>query len=407
MAAAVLLLAAVATSCGDDDDAAVARDDAQDEGQPSDRAEAAAGEPIRIGIVSPGKTAASDLSIELAVAEATVDYLNQQRGGIAGRPIELRACESQGDPSKAADCSAQMVQDEVVAVVAGNTQNVETLVPQLRDAGIPVVFYGASGSIVEDDSTVFVLANSLAGLIDLPLDVAKEEDADKVMAVVPDVPAAVDIYENMAPPVFEEAGIEIDQVAIPLGTADMTPQMQQIADDDWGVVHVIGTDAFCISALNGLTAAGYEGRITMVSQCLSDATREAVGDTLEGILMSVPAPLDADLEDIQLYKDLMAEYGSDIDVSDAFGIALYTALAGLEAALDGASGDITPAVVIDTLRTMPEMPLPGSGGLDFRCNGKAVPSAPAICTRAALMAELDAEGYPADYLTVNDTPIED
>ena len=52
----------------------------------------------------------------------------------------------------------------------------------------------------------------------------------------------------------------------------MTSQMQQVVDSGAGVVHVIGNDAFCISAFNGLQAVGYDGEITTISQCITDTT---------------------------------------------------------------------------------------------------------------------------------------
>ena len=51
-----------------------------------------------------------------------------------------------------------------------------------------------------------------------------------------------------------------------------------------GVAHIIGNDSFCIAAINGLTAVGYDGAVTSISQCITDATREGVtGGALEGV----------------------------------------------------------------------------------------------------------------------------
>ena len=61
--------------------------------------------------------------------------------------------------------------------------------------------------------------------------------------------------------------------------------MQQVASNNPdGVVFVIGNDAFCIAAFNGLRTAGFKGVITTIPQCLTDATRTAVpGDFLKGM----------------------------------------------------------------------------------------------------------------------------
>ena len=75
---------------------------------------------------------------------------------------------------------------------------------------------------------------------------------------------------------------------VALGTADMTPQMQKVVNDNpKGVVHIVGNDGFCIAAFNGLRTAGFKGQVTAIPQCFSDATRTSVPkDFLEGIKIS-------------------------------------------------------------------------------------------------------------------------
>ena len=52
--------------------------------------------------------------------------------------------------------------------------------------------------------------------------------------------------------------------------------------------------------------------------------------------------------------------------------------------------------------------LPGTGGLKFRCNGKADPTGgAAICSRALFAATLDAAGKPSGFKKLNDDPIPD
>jgi branched-chain amino acid transport system substrate-binding protein len=39
---------------------------------------------------------------------------------------------------------------------------------------------------------------------------------------------------------------------------------------------VIGSDSFCIAALNGLHTVGFTGPVTAIAQCITDATRKSV-----------------------------------------------------------------------------------------------------------------------------------
>ena len=52
----------------------------------------AAGEPVKVGYFNDGTTAAVDHGDDTIVAEALVEYWNEYRGGIGGRPIELVYC---------------------------------------------------------------------------------------------------------------------------------------------------------------------------------------------------------------------------------------------------------------------------------------------------------------------------
>ncbi|WP_154676958.1 hypothetical protein [Parafrankia discariae] len=54
-------------------------------------------------------------------------------------------------------------------------------------------------------------------------------------------------------------------VAIPPDQADMTPQMIRIAAGGPTEVHIIGGDAFCISAFEGLRAANFDGPVSVVN----------------------------------------------------------------------------------------------------------------------------------------------
>ncbi len=407
--AALLLLAG---ACGGDDTNERENPSTGDAGTAAavlGPAAAATGEPVRVGLISDGRSPVSDTSIEGRVAEATVKYLNEHRSGIAGRPIRLIACESLADPGKSADCANRMIEENVVAVIAGSLAAPEGVWKPLHDAQVPVIFPVATGSaLLGDSDSTFVMTDLIFPYVTLPIQLAKDNRVSKVTMVVVDVPSAVSVSKVLAPPLFEQAGIDFDSVAIPPGTADMTPQMQRLASDDPGIVHIVGPDAFCISALNGLRAVGFTGHVSGISQCISDATRTAVpGDMLDGMAVAASVPVGADNPSTRLYDTVSSSYGSGIDTSRTSGMIMFLAVTGLQAALEGISGEITPATVTTTVRSMPEKDLPGATGLRFRCNGKAYPSTPAVCVRGGLLTILDDEGQPTAYRPIGTSPIED
>ncbi|MBL7500272.1 ABC transporter substrate-binding protein [Frankia sp. CNm7] len=368
----------------------------------------AKGDPVKIGVISDGKSPINDLTVELQVADATAKWLNDRRSGIGGRPIQLVKCEALADPAKTTDCANRMIEEDVAAVVVGLTAASENLWQPLHDAKVPVMLYaGNGGAMLRDSESTFILADPIFPRITLPIQLAKENGLKKVTAIIIDVPAALDIYKTVAPEQFRAAGIELKLVPVPPGTADMAPQMQTIGDDP-GLVYVLGNDSFCISALNGLRAIGFTGEVSGVSQCISDATREAVpGDVLDGMVIAATAPLGTDNPSSRLYKAVAQSYGTDIDTTLPGGISMFISLAGFQTAVEDIQGEITSASIAAAIKAMPEKELPGAGGLEFRCNGKASPTSPAICVRGGLVTTLDAKGQPKEYDVLGSSPIDD
>jgi branched-chain amino acid transport system substrate-binding protein len=408
----VLLLAV--TACGSDDDDASTTDDETTSGSeatdllgPED---AASGEPVRIGMVSDGATQAFDNTDELRTAEATAEYWNTHRGGVGGRPIEIVTCETGADPAGGTNCANQMVEEQVVAVALSQSAVADAVWEPLHAAGVPTLFFQTSAEdLLSDGETSFTMVNPLATLFGVPIAVAESEGTDKIAFVNIDVPQANASFESgAADAVLGNAGLEYELVKIPPGTADMTSQMQEVAESDAGVVQIIGNDAFCIAAIQGLNAVGYEGQITSISQCITDATREAVpGDQLEGISLTATMAVGAtDDPAYQLYQEVMDAYGEDVeDVENALAMGAYTTVASLAAALEGIADDITPEAAAEAIKSMDEADYPGADGLTFQCGGTAFRDQPAVCSNNSLRATLDAEGNPASYEPIDSSDI--
>jgi branched-chain amino acid transport system substrate-binding protein len=370
----------------------------------------AQGAPVKIGFVYNGVSGTIDQSIEKAVVDPTVKWLNEYAKGLAGHPIELDICVDSADPGKAGDCASQMIRDKVAAVVIGANAVVENVWTPLRAAGVPVFIYAsANPNIVADTASTFVMTNGRASNFALPVGAAKKARAKKVTAVVIDVPAATTFWKGPGPGLYQKEGLQLELVPVAPGTADMTPQMQRVASSNpKGVVFVLGNDAFCIAAFNGLRTADFKGTITTIPNCLTDATRTAVpADFLKGMQTASVAPWDNPKDPaIKQYNAVLDKYATEqIDRSIIRGLGPFIVLGGLNAATQNLKGEVTPASIIAATKAMPWSVLPGTGGLHFRCNGKADPDQPAVCSNNTLIATLDATGKAKSYTPVGDTQI--
>ena len=368
----------------------------------------AKGTPVTVGIISNGKTPTVDQSIETPVAEATAEWINEYKGGLGGRPIQVKICDDLGEAGKATDCANQMIQDKVAAVVVGQESQLEAIYNALKASGIPLYLYGASNpNVVADTTSTFVLTNGRGSLLTLPVGVAKKSKAKKVSIVAIDVPAATSFFKDPGPSLYREEGLELELIPIAAGTADMTPQMARLAQGNpKGTVFIIGNDAFCIAAMNGLRTANFQGNVTTIPQCLTDATRTSVpADFLDGIQIAATSPIQNPKDpSMKQYYAVLKKYGAnDVDKSSIGGAAMFMALGGFDAATASLKGDVTPASIIAATKGMDLSVLPGSGGLHFRCDGKADPTQPAVCSNGTNIATLDAQGNAKKYVQVGDT----
>jgi branched-chain amino acid transport system substrate-binding protein len=370
----------------------------------------ATGTPVKIGLITNGgQCNGCSNGDDEPVARATVEWLNAHMKGLAGHPITLDVCVDANDPGKTTDCANQMIRDNVAAVVVGASGVVGTTWNVLHNAKIPLITNSTTNTpMLDDTQSTFVLNDPGANTVAFPIGVAKQAGAKKVSVIVVDVPAATDIYKA-GKAQFTQAGLDVQIVPVALGTADMTPQAQQVVSNNPdGVVMIVGQDSFCIPAIQGLESLGFHGTIATISYCVTDAMRKAIpSNVVKGIQLSSIAPINDNSNPMmQQYAAVLDTYakGKNIDPNGSVGIGTYQAVAALSTGTAGLTGAVTPASVTTALKTMQNAKLLPSG-LYFRCNGNAVPSEPGACSAGVLAATLDSKGYPQTYTVINNNPV--
>ncbi|MCM3886292.1 ABC transporter substrate-binding protein [Frankia sp. R82] len=396
---ALVLLAAGCSSSGSDDTSSASGSStapAVSAASLLGPADQATGAPVKIGLVSDGKGPASDTSIELSVADATTKYLNEHKGGVAGRPIQLVKCETQNDPAKGTDCGNRMVEEKVAAVVVGQSAVADAVWQPVHAAKVPFFVYAANTAALLTESTSTFSLGDPTAQVRAAVDLAKSNGLKKVTAIVVDVPPALGSFKADGPKIASEAGVQLTLLPVPLGTADMTPQLQKLSGGD-SAAFVLGSEGFCIAAFNGLRTVGFTGPIGAIGICASDATRKAVTGGLKGMSIVGTVPIGADNPSTRLYDAVRTTYGKSIDPTSVTGLSMFMTLSGFQTAVAGLKGDVTPATVTSAIKSMPESELPGSGGQKFQCSGKILPNYPAVCLRGALTTKLDAKGNPTTY----------
>src|SRR5262249_24312981 len=150
----------------------------------------ATGTPVKIGLLTTGGNCQGCTSnYEEPAAKAAVAWINDYENGLAGHPMTLDVCVDDNDPGKGTDCANQMIRDGVAAVVMGSNGIAETEWKILHDAGIPLVNHSTTSTpLVQDPKSTFILYDSKAQTVTLPIAVAKSVGSKKISLIVVDFP---------------------------------------------------------------------------------------------------------------------------------------------------------------------------------------------------------------------------
>jgi len=363
----------------------------------------ASGTPLEIGYIYAGQSEAIDGQPELAIAQATVKYVNEHLGGVAGRPLKLVVCADGASPAGASGCANQMIAAKVPVVLSAAPGQPATVIKALEPAKIPYFLYAGLDQSVLLSPDGYVVTDPLASLA-VPIKLAKDTGVKKAAMVLIDLPAAVGPVKSIATPLFNKAGVSVSYTAIAPGTPDMTPQMQAALSNGAQQFSIIGDATFCISALGALKTLGFKGTIMINSQCLSPDVAKSVPGGIDGVKIATSESLDPKDPEVALYEAVAAKYAPGTPPHLSGNSGGYGAVMGFARAMQGfGAGDVSAATIAQTLTSMPPRRMPLLGKQTFRCD-RTTPLTPAVCSTGAVILTVDASGNAKNSVSFDATP---
>lgn len=133
------VIAAIAMAgCGSSDDTTTSGGSTTTGGASTSNAAAPKGSPVKLGVVyTSGSPIQNSVNVK-AADQAAVQALND-RGGLAGHPVELVTCDDKGDPNETTACGRKLVQEKVAGQAGGILINGAALNSVLAAAKIPQI----------------------------------------------------------------------------------------------------------------------------------------------------------------------------------------------------------------------------------------------------------------------------
>jgi len=364
------------------------------------------GAPLKVGYMTDGKTASIDNSTEVPAAQAAVKYINGYLGGVGGHPLSLDVCDDQQTPSGATDCGNQFVTDKDPVVLYNVSGQGGSLYKVLSGAGVALFAYASidQSTLQGKASNTFVVTNGLASAFAGPAAVAQQAGIKHAAEIVTDVPAAADPAKALDGIVYKNAGIAIDVLTIPVGQADLTPQITAELTKNPGQFHIIGDVSLCTAALKAIKASGFSGKVVLIPQCIDSTSASAIPGGYAGMIELTPSTNDPTDADNKIYIAAMKAFASGTDPF-ANGVTQggFAAVLGFARAMSGTTGDFSVAGIEATISSMSPQPMPFGGGITFQCNGQQVSITPPVCSTAVLQTTLEQSGQPTGGYTKVDT----
>ena len=365
----------------------------------------ATGEPIRIGFVNSEGGAFSVPELRVG-NEVAATYINDQLGGVKGRPLEVSRCTTDGSPEASIDCANQLVEEGVVAVVEGTDLGGDAMLPILADAGIPLVGHVqfGPGRMFDDNSYYFGAAALAYGAAALQF--YADEGAESISWFLPDEPSSHAFTDAVLEPTSDQLGIDYATVyydaASPNWAVLAATAVSERADVSGSIA---ATDAQCAEMIGALRDAGYQGRI-LAASCVG--LYEALGEDAVGVdtdadhwhpgdAASAPADKRAELEE---YAAVMQAAGED-DLVSGNAIITFADMINLSRIMGTIDGPVDGAAVAGALRATKDFD--SYAGPTISCDRSVIPGNSACSTDLLFFQVQDdgsVEAVTDDYVDV-------
>ncbi len=305
-------------------------------------------------------------------AEAAVRYVNEELGGVDGRPLQLEACTTKGTPESSQACANQLVGRQPVAVMGGIDLGAAASLPILQRAGIPYV--GGSPTLAEElnSPASFMFAGGtvadLLGQADYALNTLKVK---RVAAVYVDLPGLLTTVVQAADVVLRVKGAtSVKTVAEKADAADFTTALTSAAKSDPDVIFVVFPAQSCARIMQARQALGIKARMFYPSACAAQSVVDAAGSGAEDAFFgSAYLPFADPSPDVAIWRDRAK--GTSVLSQAGFSVVMNLFQVLKEA------DEVTPAKVTDRLKQAKGHA--NFMGHDYTCDRKQLPLLSSVC----------------------------
>ncbi|MEE2768031.1 MAG: ABC transporter substrate-binding protein [Actinomycetota bacterium] len=333
-------------------------------------------QPLRIGFLNQENSPAGSFPEARAAAEAAVRWVNQELGGVNGRPIELEVCITDFTVEKSQACAQQMVMAGVVAVTTGIDVGSTGSIPIFEENEIPVIG-GIPANMVDMASPLaFYFSGGVPGGYAGFIGHAVEHfGASRIVLAHGEFESFTVSARDYGAAVATALGMEVELIPFPLFTFDFLPVLTKAAEFEPDAVVVAAADLSCAPIMKTMIDLGIDAQLYLVGACAAEEILEVAGNAADSVLFNGENPLEVTLEGT-IYEEVIEQYATEPaggvgTVSMRGFLNLYALLSEL-----GSEADSREALLA-LIRSAVDRP--SFWGHPYTCDGQQVPGLPALC----------------------------
>jgi branched-chain amino acid transport system substrate-binding protein len=348
-------------------------------------AAAPSGTPYKVFFINEqGASATASDPEDTSAAEAAVDYINKNLGGIKGRPVQLTSCATLGTSESMISCANQAVDDKPDIVIKGAETAAESGVPIITGAGIPYLTLNAGSPGELNNKLSFVPGSGFAAQYGAFAAYAKQKGYKSVVAVFTDVTALSSPLQGPIAKAFAREGIAYSTLPVSLTTADLTPTYDTALAKKPDLILDFASTAQCTALLNARQTLSDLTPLGIGPNCATPAVLGSVSaQYVNGLVVATPdtSAVNADPQ-TQIYNAAMKAYAPSASTG-GFAPTSFEAVMdfynAMVASPDPAS--ITSATAVaKALSATKDVPLFMGDNKTFTCSHSLFPTLSAACS---------------------------
>lgn len=373
-AAALALLGACSNAASTGSSGSPAASGASSSSDPFGTPNAATGTPITVGLLNIENGPVTFPGYRQGV-EATIEYINQYKGGLGGHPLKLVHCETDGQPATSQRCANQLLDQKPAFIIGGADTGAPGAIPVWERANLAYVG-GVPFTPVESNYKNAVTFSAVAGPDNSAAVVyAHQQGANSGTVVYTSDTQGTRSGLQVQGSMKKVGMTTVNGIPVPPTAADVSAQAATVVTQKPDMVFV-NTPVGCASMLKSLNQLGFTGKIYVIDPCTDPKVIAAAGAGANNMIWGAPVDLPNSTPDSTLFMQILQKWAPTAAPTTITAMGVQ-AVINIQAKLSAIADSLTTDSILKAFRD-------GTDNTNFMshpytCNGQQIPGESAVC----------------------------